>query len=255
MIKTVSLVALMLGWLIIPIGAVAWGDDDKISSAEKVLNGKGLTKDDRKFLLEGDAAAAEKYGQTKTVHADYQKALSRLAVITQYDESVQVMDAEKQGLQEQVNALQMQINSMGTGYGRMRQMANAQLAPVRQQQNQAKAQINQINTQLQASKAQAPKADERKTVPAEVDKTRQAYIESVRELDVVVAPLMAKYHELALDKTVTDALAELRRTTTKNFKLGPSDQVLAASKMIQDVKKNTGTGTKSSAKKKAKAKT
>jgi hypothetical protein len=253
MSKAVPLVALMLGWLIVPLGAVAWGDDDKASAAEKVLNGKGLTKDDRKFLLD-EAAAVEKYGQTKTVHADYQKALSRLAAINQYDESVQVMDAEKQALQDQVNALQMQINSAGNGYGRMRQLVNQQLAPVRQQQNQAKSQINQINTQLQASKAQAPKGDERKTVPAEVDRTRQAYIESARELDEVVAPLMAKYHELALDKTVTDALAELRRTTTKNFKLGPSEQILAASKMAQDVKKNTSTG-KSATKKKAKAKT
>ena len=104
--------------------------------------------------------------------------------------------------------------------------------------------INQINSQLQASKSQAPKADERKSVPALVDRTKLAYVDGVRQLDDLVTPLLTKYHELAHDKPVIDALEKLRRHDTKNYKLGPSDELVAASKMVQNVKKHTAGATK-----------
>ena len=252
MSKTMQMNALMLGWMIAAAGtAVVSADDEKTSAPEKVLNGKGLTKDDKKFLLD-EAAALEKYQQAKAAYADYQKAFKRYAEIVQYDEAVMTMEANRQALQQEVQMLQMQINSMGSGSGRMRSMVNAQRAPLQQQQNQDRAMINQIASQIQASKGQAPKADDRKTVPAELERTRQAYNDSVRELKEVLDPLLAKYHELALDKTVTDALVQLRHSTTHNYKLGPSDPLLAASKLTHEGKKSaTGKG-KSASKKKVK---
>ena len=244
--------ALMLGWVIVVMGtAVASADDEKTPAAETVLKDKGLTKNDRLFLLD-EAAAIEKYGQAKAAYADYQKAMNRYATIVQYDEAVQTLETQRQALQQQVNMLQVQINSTGTGYGRMRRMVSAQQAPLRQQQSQDRAMMNQINSQIQASKAQAPKAADRKAVPAEAERTRQAFVDSVHELKEVLDPLLAKYHELALDKTVTDSLVQLRHSTTLNYKLGPSDQVVAASKLIHEGKKHATAKSKPASKKKAK---
>jgi hypothetical protein len=253
MSKNTSSIVFMLVWMASPAGTnVARAADEPSSAEEKVLKDKGLNKNDRHFLLE-EAAAIERYEQNKSLYTDYQKALSRSAEIAQYDEAVQSMEAEQQALQQQVSALQMQINHSGAGNGRMQRYVNAQLAPLRQQENQARAMINQLNIQIKAAKGKAPKADERKGAPARVEQTRQAYIDSIRELNELVAPLMAKYHELAQDKTVTDALDALRHRTTRNYKLGPSDELVAASKMIENVKKHT-TVLKSASKKKAKSK-
>ena len=96
MSKTMQVYALMLGWMIAAAGtAVVGADDEKTSAPEKVLNGKGLTKDDRKFLLD-EAAAVEKYQQAKAAYADYQKAFKRYAEIVQYDEAVLTMEANRQ---------------------------------------------------------------------------------------------------------------------------------------------------------------
>jgi hypothetical protein len=254
MSKAMPLNALMLGWVIAGAGtAVVGADDVKSSGPEKVLNDKGLTKDERKFLLD-EAAAVEKYQQAKTAHTDFQKAFKRYAEIAQYDEVVQVMEANRQALQNEVQLLQMQLNSMGSGSGRMRAMVNAQRAPLQQQQSQDRAMINQINSQIQASKGQAPKAEDRSKATAELERTRQAYNDSVRELHEVLAPLLAKYHELALDKTVTDALVQLRHSTSHNYKLGPSDEIVAASKLTHEGKKSATGKSKSASKKKAKTK-
>lgn len=250
MSKATSLNILMLGWVIAAAATTAAiAKDEKTTPAEKVLHDKGLTRDDRKFLLD-EAAAVEKYGKAKEAYADYQKALGRYAAIVQYDEAVQTMEMQRQALQQETQMLQSQINSSGSRSGRRGRMANTQQAPLRQEQSQDRAMINQINAQLQASKGQAPKAEDRKAVPAEVERTRKAFGDSVRELDKVLTPLLAKYHELALDKTVTDALVEMRHQTTLNFKLGPSDQVVAASKLIHEGKKNATSKSKPASKKK-----
>jgi hypothetical protein len=254
MSKTMPLNALLLGCVIIAGGtAVAHADEGKTSAPEKVLNEKGLTRDDKLFLLDETEALA-KYEKAKSAYADYQKAMKRYAVILQYDEAVQTMEMERQALQQEVTMLQSQINSAGSGSGRMRRYAGAQQAPLRQQQANDRAMINQINSQIQASKAQAPKADDRKTVPAEYERTRHELNESVHDLSEALTPLLTKYHELALDKAVIDALAQLRHSTTHNYKLGPSDQIAAASKLIHDGKKGAILKSKPASKKKAKTK-
>jgi hypothetical protein len=257
MTKVTILITSIMGWLILPaVMSTASTVDDKDSPAEKILNAKGLTRNDRKFLLEGESAAIEKFKQTQTVQAEFQAALKRYSVFTQYDESLEAMETQRQGLLQEIESLQVQLNSGTTdSYGQVRPLPIAQQASLRQQMAQDGVLINQINTQIQNSKSQAPKAEDRKTAAAEYDRQRKAYIDSVRELDVVVAPLMKKYHDLATDKAIVNALADLRKSTNLNFKLGPTDQVLAASRLTQDVKKTTAMpGNKPTTKKKAKSK-
>lgn len=214
-------------------------DDAKPTTPEKLLESKGLTKDDRKYLLE-EAEALKKYEEAKSDYGAFQKAFGKVATIVQYDESLQAMQMEQQEMQQNVAMMQQQINSASrSGYGRMRQMQNAQLAPMRQQVSQAQSMISQMNTQIQQAKTQGPKPDERNSATSEFDRTRLAFVNKVGELNELVAPLMEKYHELALDKSVVNALVDLRKSTGKNFKLGPSDELAAASKMIQNVKRNT----------------
>jgi hypothetical protein len=256
MSNTMSLNALMIGCVIIAGGtAVANADEEKTSTsaAEKVLNEKGLTRDEKLFLLDETEALA-KYEKAKTAYADYQKARKRYAEILQYDEAVQAMEMERQALQQEVTMLQSQINSAGSGSSRMRRYSSALQAPLRQQQANDQAMINQINSQIQASRAQAPKADDRKTVPAEYERTRHEFNESLHDLSEALTPLLTKYHELALDKAVIDALAQLRHSTTHNYKLGPSDQIAAASRLIHDGKKSAILKSKPASKKRAKTK-
>ena len=254
MTKAIRFGALIIGCASITTGmAGALAGDEKTATPEQVLKDKGLTKDDRKFLLD-EAAALKKYEEAKKAYAGFQKAFGRYAAIAEYDETLQGMEMDRQAMQQQVAALQAQMNGASAGAGRYRRLVNAELAPMRQQVSQSQVMINQMNAQIQAFKGQAPKADERKKAPEDLKLARQAYIDSVRELSELVTPLLAKYHELALDKAVTDALVQLRKTTTLNYKLGPSDPLVAASKMTQDVKKNTAATTKPASKRKAKAK-
>ena len=247
------LIASVLVWVVALVApAIASPGDEPTSAEEKLLESKGLTRNDRKFLLD-EKAAIEKYEAIKPLFEDYQKAMYKYATIVQYDETLMSMMMEQQGIQQQANALQMQINSMPRAAGRMARYANAQTAPLRQQQSQIRSMASQYTNQINAFKRQAPKADDRKTVPAQVERTRQVYVEAVRELSALVTPLTEKYHELALDKSVIDALEKLRRRDTKNYKLGPSDELSAAAKVVQNVKKQTSGGAKS--KKKSRTKT
>ncbi len=231
--------------------------DDAVTGPEKALVDKGLKRDDRKFLLD-EAASVDKYKQCKNLLEDYQKAMVRLNTMAQYDEGLQSMQMDQQALQEQVNMLNAQINgSNRAGIGRMRTLINAQLAPLRAQQAQAQQQLNQMNAQIKAAGAQAPKTLDRQVIPAEVEKTRNAYVAGVRELETMITPLLAKYHELHLDKSVLQALADMKRRNSLNYKLGPSDDLNAAAAMVKDVKRNapsTKATTKGATKKKAKTK-
>ncbi len=251
---TRPLIAFTLGLTIVAWGqSVARAEGEPTSAEEKVLKDKDLKQHDRKFLLD-EAAAIEKYEKAKSLYSDFQKAFNRYAMIVQYDDTYQGMVMEQQAMQQQANMLSQQIRSMSTGNGRMQRMVNMQIAPLRQQQSQAQSMANQMNGQVNAMKGQAPKADDRKTVPAKFDQARKEYVDCVGELSELVAPLLTKYHELALDKTVTDTLDKMRKRTALNYKLGPSDELVAASKMVQNVKKHTAGPSKSS-KKKAKVKT
>src|SRR4051812_46210008 len=113
MSKNKPAIALLLVQLVVLAGSpVARAADEPTSAEETFLKGKGLTRHDRKFLLE-EAPAVDKYQQARSLYTDYQKALGRSTEIAQYDEAVQAMQMEQQALQQQVNALQMQIRTAG----------------------------------------------------------------------------------------------------------------------------------------------
>jgi hypothetical protein len=263
MTKLTRMTVSALAVAILPLGLAAVTNatptaNDKSTRAEKVLVDKGLTRDDRKFLLaDEEKTVIEKYKEAQEIRGAFETATKRYAAILDYDERVQTIGMQQQALQSEINSIQMELNSAPRSLnGRMRAMQNSAQAPYRQQQSQDRAALSQLNGQLQALKAQAPKAEERKTATAEYETQRKAYIASVRELDELVAPLLVKYHELGLDQEVQTALTDIRRATTQNVKLGPSTQVLAASKLIQEMKKmKVLTAKKPAARKKASSKT
>lgn len=70
-----------------------------------------------------------------------------------------------------------------------------------------------------------------------------------------MVPLLEKYHQLGLDEDVQTALTDIRRATTQNVKLGPSQPVLAAVQLIKEMKKmKVLSARKPSAKKTARSK-
>jgi hypothetical protein len=213
--------------------------DGNPSRAEKVLIKKGLTRDDRKFLLADDEGTViEKYKEAREIQTAFQKAMQRYGAILDFDEQVQMLTMQQQSLQAEINSIQMELNSMPLSTnGRMRALQQSRQAPYRQQQNQDRSAMNQINQQLQQLKTQAPKDQERKSAAQEYDTQQKAYVASVRELDELVSPLLEKYHELGLDEDVKTALNDIRTATTQNVKLGPSQQVLAAVQLVKEMKK------------------
>jgi hypothetical protein len=226
----------------------------KTTDPEQLLTDRGLTKDNRKFLLD-ESAAIEKFAEAKTLYAKFQDAMVKYSKIVEYDENLANLAMQSQMMQQEANMLQQQINNTAANAGRLRLNANAQLAPMRQQQSMTAAQANRLKAEYKTLEGKAPKPAERDSAVAEVDSTREAYVDSVHELAELVTPLMAEYHELGLDKSVVDALDQLRRKTTLNYKLGPSDELRSAAKVIKDLKLNTAgpARTKSATKKKAKS--
>lgn len=261
MTRTIQSLALLIGSTILVAGfGVASADDAKTSATdtekgvatksasakearpetpEKLLESKGLTKEEHKYLLDEDQAL-KKYEEAKTDYSAFQKAFGKAATIVQYDDMLAGMQMEQQEMQQNVSMMQMQINNSSRGgFGMMRRVQNMQLAPMRAQVSQAQQMISQMNTQINAYKNQGPKQDERNSAKAEFDRTRLAFVNKVDELNELVAPLLEKYHELTRDKSVLNALVEIRKSTSKTYKLGPSDELAAAAKMVRDVKKNT----------------
>jgi hypothetical protein len=230
-------------------------DATKATGAEDILKEKGLTKDDRKFLLD-ENAAIKKYEEAQNAFNKYQQAMMKSSSIAQYDENLLGLDSQRQMAQQQATALQQQINSHGSGgRGRLRSFVNAQIAPLKQAHSAAVNQVNQLNAQHKAMLTQAPKADQRKLASSDLDRTQADYTAAIRGLEPLVTPLISKYHELALDKDVIAALARLKNDTSHSYKLGPSDELKAAAKLLKDLKLTPHTTkAKSAAKKSTKAK-
>ena len=99
-----------------------------------------------------------------------------------------------------------------------------------------KNQANQMNQQINAMKSKAPSSNDRKVASLEYEKSRRALSDALKELEPLVTPLTTQYHELALDKSVVEAVATLRHESGTNYKLGPSDDLHAAAKVIKDLK-------------------
>ena len=206
-----------------------------VRDLEHQLTSKALTKDDRKFLL-NEGPAITRFNQTQQLYAEYEKALLKQAQFQEFDENLAGLNLQWQALQQQAATLQQQINSAGSVHPRMRAMVNAQLTSVRQQHSATQTQANQFKAQITSLLAKSPKPEDRKKAAADVERTGQSFFQSARQLETLVTPLLTKYHELALDPQVTDALTQLRHETTKNYKLGPSDELRAASKALKDLK-------------------
>lgn len=258
MTRTIQSLALTIGSMILVAGFGAASADDakpappakaadekgpakdaaQPATPEKLLESKGLTKEDRRYLLDEDEAL-KKYDEAKSDYAAFQKAFAKVATIVQFDDMLMGMQMEQQEVQQSANMMQSQVNSASRRGGRMRGMMNNQLAPLRMQASQAKAMASQLTTQINAYKNQGPKPQERSAAQAEFDRTRLALVNKVGELNELVAPLLAKYKELKGEKPVLNALVELRKSTGTTYKLGPSDELAAAAKMIQNVKRNT----------------
>ena len=78
-------------------------------------------------------------------------------------------------------------------------------------------------------------------MPADSTRLAEEYIRTIKDLESIVAPLITKYRDLARDPSVTDAIAQIRFS-----KLGPSDEICAAVKLIQSLKANSASPTRKS---------
>jgi hypothetical protein len=89
------------------------------------------------------------------------------------------------------------------------------------------------NRQISNLIAQSPTQADR-SYAGGFDKSREEYIRTIKDLESIVEPLITKYRDLARDQSVTDAIAQIRFS-----KLGPSDEIGAAVKLVQGLKANT----------------
>ena len=205
------------------------------ASLEKILNDKGLTRDNRKFVLD-ELHVLEAYGQARTLYAEYEKAMYRQVGIAQFDENLATIEQQVVLLQQEANGLQYQINTQAAAGARMRLNMNVQLSTMRQTHAAAVNQVNQLRAQSANLHRNAPKPDARKTAVLELEKASQAYSHAAQNLAGEVNSLMEKYAALAHDKVVINAIAQLRHETTRNYVLGPSDELREATKVLKELK-------------------
>jgi serine/threonine protein kinase len=214
-----------------------------LSGPERVLADKGLMKNGQRFLLE-EASALALYNEARSKLSQVQRALAKRAAISEYDEAVSILGVEKQQLQMGANGVSSQIAEnrsvldTGVSGGGIRNGLIAANNALRQELSQIQQQIRTINQQLVSLKKQPP-TDADREIASGFEKTRNGYVATIQELKSLVTPLISKYHELARDNSVTDALVQLHRDTNLYYKLGPSDELRAAEKLVKDLKVNT----------------
>jgi aspartyl protease family protein len=203
---------------------------------EEVLRDLGLARSgttwvlgDEKSVLKDLRDARDLYRQLAQSMMSQQELAfgfqNRQAAVLQLREQNEVLSQQISQLDQQISAL----NYPGAG-GLVQQQIN-QLS---QERNQVVAANNRIVNQLNTLQEQAkdPDQDPRPQINAEVDQSREKYMQAVFDLRKSLDEVMGKYKELEKNPKVTKALADLSISTKNKQKLGPSKALQDALRVL-----------------------
>jgi clan AA aspartic protease (TIGR02281 family) len=211
------------------------------ASPEDVLKNHNLKRVGESFVLAAEADVLKKVNQAKLLSYQLSLALRQQAaydVGSQNQQAIiQELRQQRIGLNEQIAALDQQINNLSaTDGGNF--LTNAQRNQLVTQRNQVALTYNGIIDRINLLQEQAPDSNVGNEIRAEVPRRREAYAEAVLNLRQLVDSTTKSYAELAQNADVQKAIDALGRATKAKPKLGPSRQFQDNVKLLERIEKS-----------------
>jgi aspartyl protease family protein len=217
------------------------------AAPSEVLRDLGLTRSGTTWVLAEEKTVLKDLRDARDLYRQFAEgvmgqqelafgAQNRQATVLQLREQTEFMGQQIAQLDQQLEAL----NYPGAG-GLVQQQRNQ----ISQQRNQIVAANNRAVNQLNTLQEQAkdPEQDLRFQLNAEVDTSREKYMQAVFDLRKSVDDVLAKYNGLEKNPKVIKALADLSASTKNKHKLGPSKALQDAMKVLGKAEASVQTGT------------
>ncbi len=245
------LVGLAMLFLTLALGPAFGGD----SAAELALKAKGLTREGRVFVDTAvEKPVLDKMREIRPVFASFVLAAEKQAAAEQLQMQSYMLDEQRAELQANLTLLTQQINAQNASMAgsRYSRMAGSMTAPLRAQQQQVQAAMNQTTNMQRVTKSQIPSAKDKGAIDEDVKRKGDAFKSALTELRPIVDEATKKYAELNADEKLKKSLGELEKTNHATMKIGPSETFAAAVKELDKAEKQfLGKRTAAPAKKKS----
>ena len=199
--------------------AVASRGDDAGKSAEEVFKAKGLRKSGATYVLAGEAEVQKKLNEARGVYRELVNG-----------------QAQQQGFEYQAQERKQMIRELTE----QRLMLNQQLAQQlpAAEHNQLVIVVNTVTDRLNLLRQQEADPDAKGKLDAAVARRREAYIQAVLDLRILVDQTNEAYAALAADADVKKALDDLGQKAKVKPTLGPSRAYLANVKLLENAEKS-----------------
>ncbi len=194
------------------------------SSPEDVLKSHGLKRSGSTFVVASEANAQKKLNEARLASRQLNYALMEQDAAEQgvqgRRELVEELLQERIALNEQLNVVDQQLNSMGgstLNYG-----VPYQRNLLANQHNQLLGALNILSDRINLLRGQAADPQMTQRLSTEVAKRRDSYRQAILDLRQIVDKTTAEYAELARDEAIKKALSALATKSKSPAKLGPS---------------------------------
>ena len=230
------------------------------SIPEAKLKVKGLTREGRVFVhAEAEKPVVARMREVRgTTFAAFAKAAEKQAAAETVQMQAMQLDQQRLELQANLNLLNQQINAQNSsmGGGRYARAARSMPNPLKAEQQQMTAALNQTTAMQRSVKSQIPSAKDKGIIDDEVKKKAEAFKVDLTELRKMVDEVTKKYADLAADESVKKWIDELQKAGHATMKLGPSEAFARDMKELDQAERQfLGKRTVAHPKKKAVAKT
>lgn len=178
---------------------------------EAVLKGKGLRKTGSTYVVAGEAEVQKKLTAARALYAQASNGLARQ----------RARDQERREAKGMIRELTQQRIMLNARFGQPMTLA---------ENNQLVGMVNNVTDRLNLLQRQDQGEDD--GLDVQVGKGREAYVQAVIDLRVVVDATNAAYDSIAKDGGVTGAIAALAAGKAKGT-LGPSRAYLANVKLLE----------------------
>jgi clan AA aspartic protease (TIGR02281 family) len=223
------------GFVAVLMTVLAGGLRAQDRSAEDVLKSHGLKRVGITYVLSSaEADVLRKVNELRLLSRQLNLALQQqeaLELGTQNrDAMIQEMLQQRLVLNEQIAALDQEINGGGNFYAAGRnQLIN--------QRNQIVLAYNGLVDRIKLLQSQGSDSKVREQIQSEVPRRREAYTQAVLDLRRLIDTATKTYAELAGNVEVTKALEALGRTSPAQPKFGPSRAFQENVKLLERVEK------------------
>jgi hypothetical protein len=189
---------------------------------DAALEARGLTRSGTLYVLaDAESTALAKLAEVEPYFARVQESRGIIQVFAGHDATV--LDARNR--RSALNARIAQLDDMIRRFGRKNTLDKQLLKAERARLFDERAAL--LPQLAAAERTQAPLC-ERKRVFADFEKRRAAFLDKARYVRLSAERAQNHYEDLARDRTVTDALKALQKSTKARIALGPSSKFKSA---------------------------